>query len=461
MIKPRKQIYTMDMYLNKIKKSDIRSDQDVQRMSGQWDNSMINELVVTVLTDDYIPPIILGEELNSQLWIIDGLQRSTSLRLYRYGNYKITSTIENSIISYRAKVKDVNGEIKIDNNGNIVWEDVEFDIKNKTYEELPDELKSKFNEYQIETVIHEECNMKRISKLVRRYNNHTPMKPAQKAFTYIDNFARSVRSILDRKFFIDCARYTEKERINGTLERVIMETIMCMFHFDKWKKQSKQIGAYLNNNASEEEFRILDDNLSRLENIITVDLKDIFTSKDSFIWFTLFNKFTYLGLEDNKFAEFLSEFKKGLREKEIDGMTFEEIDKNRSTKDKSVIKAKLAILERLMLEFLYIGEEDVEEINVLEFIRKNVKKDVIQEDIELYEDMLNDLTLNVDNNTKLLDKQNRLSLLAIVGYACENDIDLDNWIIWYFNTNSTYLKNQTENYKVMKNTLKRYVDNVV
>ena len=146
MAKPRRQTYTMDMYLNKIKESDIRSDQDVQRMSGQWDKSMINELVVTVLNDDYIPPIILGEESNSQLWIIDGLQRSSSLQLFRYGNYKITSTIEQPVISYRAKVKDKNGNIRIDNNGDIVWEDVEINIKNKTYDDLPEELKKKFNE---------------------------------------------------------------------------------------------------------------------------------------------------------------------------------------------------------------------------------------------------------------------------------------------------------------------------
>ena len=29
-----------------------------------------------------------------------------------------------------------------------------------------------------------------------------------------------------------------------------------MFHFDKWKKQRKQIGAYLNENATKEEFDV-------------------------------------------------------------------------------------------------------------------------------------------------------------------------------------------------------------
>lgn len=246
MAKPRKQTYTMDMYLAKIKDLDIRSDADVQRLAGQWNKSMINELIVTVLTDDYIPPIILGEEYNSQLWIIDGLQRSTSLRLYRFGNYKITSSIEDSIIPYKAKNKD--------ENGNIVWEDATFDIKNKTYEQLPDELKKRFNEYQIETVIHEDCDMRRISQLIKRYNNHTAMNTAQVAFTHLENFARDIRGIIDTDFFSRMGVYKENDITKGTLERIISEAVMCMYHLNDWKKTSTAICNYLNSNATTEEF---------------------------------------------------------------------------------------------------------------------------------------------------------------------------------------------------------------
>lgn len=63
MVKPRKQIYTMFMYLKKIMDKDIRSDADVQRLAGQWDNEMVNELIVTVLTDNYIPPLFLARNL--------------------------------------------------------------------------------------------------------------------------------------------------------------------------------------------------------------------------------------------------------------------------------------------------------------------------------------------------------------------------------------------------------------
>ena len=50
--KPRKQTYTLDMYLKRMKEQDIRSDQDVQRLSNQWNNSMTNELIASVLNGE-------------------------------------------------------------------------------------------------------------------------------------------------------------------------------------------------------------------------------------------------------------------------------------------------------------------------------------------------------------------------------------------------------------------------
>ena len=175
MPKIRKQTYTMSMFMEYIKDKDIRDDADVQRVSGQWSSEQKNELIMTVLTDGYIPPVFIGEDANRQKWLLDGLQRSSSLKLYRHGNYRISSAIRNSIITYRAKTKDENGDI--------VWEDAVFDIKNKTYEELPDELKKQFDSFQIDAIVFEECTMEKMSELIQVYNNHAPMNTTQKAFT--------------------------------------------------------------------------------------------------------------------------------------------------------------------------------------------------------------------------------------------------------------------------------------
>ena len=84
MSRPRKQIYTLEMYLKKIKDGDIDNNADVQRRMV-WSREQINELIVTVLKDEYIPPIILGEENNSQLHIADGGCRSAALNSFWNG----------------------------------------------------------------------------------------------------------------------------------------------------------------------------------------------------------------------------------------------------------------------------------------------------------------------------------------------------------------------------------------
>ncbi len=299
--------------------------------------------------------------------------------------------------------------------------------------------------------------MKQISKLVRIYNNHKSMNVAQKTFTYVENFAREIRKILGRKFFVDCTGYTGGAKKNGALERVVMESVMCMFHFDDWKKQSKQMGAYLNENATMEEFVAFSDDLGRLEAIMTEDLYSIFTVKDSFIWFTLFHKFTYLGLGDCKFTEFLAEFKSGLSLKEVNGMAFDTLDKDRSTKEKSVIMDKMDILETLLCDYLHIAREELGGTNILGLVRENVNPDVTQDDIELYKDMLRDFSGKVDKCGRLLDRKNQASMVAIIAYACKADIQMDKWVVDYFNRDDSYISGQAENFQYMKCDLEDFM----
>ncbi len=450
MARPRKQTYTLEMYLKKMKDGDIDNSADVQRRFV-WKPEQINGLIRTVLLDDYIPPIILGEEDSTQLHIADGGQRSAALNWFRYGNYKITSSIEDSVIRYKRKIKDEYGKVK--------WEDAEFDIKNKTYEMLPSELKKDFDEYQIETVIHEHCDRKKISKYIKIYNQQAPMSVSQKAYTYIYNFAEYINSILENKFFIDYSSFTESEKIKGITERTVLETVMCMFHINKWKKQTKQIAQYLNESSSKEEFEKLNDNLHRLENIVTEDVKDLFDSKNSFIWLTLFNRFIELGVDDTEFLKFLYAFKNGLKDRTVDGQAFEDIDKIKSTKDKTVILKKLHVLEMLMMEFLHIEKDKEEQTNIESFISENLSlnKEEVKSDMVLYNESLDVLLENtVKVDSKLRHEQNRPSLLAMMAYSYKEDKDLDEWMEDYAKNNNTYFMDQKRNFLYMKNDFDQY-----
>lgn len=462
MPKIRKQTYTMSMFMEYIKDGDIRDDADVQRASGQWSNEQKNELVMTVLTDGYIPPVFIGEDVNRQKWLLDGLQRSSSLKLYRHGNYRISSAIRNSIITYRAKTKDENGDI--------VWEDAVFDIKNKTYGELPDELKKQFDSFQIDAIIFEECTMEKMSELIQVYNNHAPMNTTQKAFTYVSNFARTVRGILESRFFVDCSNYTEKEKTKGVTERVVLETVMCMFHLDDWKKQAKQLGLYLNGHSSKEEFQKLSDNLQRLEQVMSEEAKELFNSKNSFLFLTLFDRFTKLGIDDHRFVEFLEEFQESLRWKRVGGVLFDEIDKGKGTKDKAVIISKLTMLESMMRSFLRKKAKKTKTAPHLE--HKATAKDIFKEyvdaevedgDIELFEIVADDVSEAMKGgHSEWIFEENRASFVALTGYAMkeETEDELKNWLPDYGRRKHGYGgSDQKRNYLHMKQDFERYLRN--
>lgn len=355
-MKIRKQIFSLDMYLKQLKTETIRSDQDVQRLSGQWKPNMIGELIYSVLTNNYIPPIILGEETTneiSKMWIIDGLQRSSSLSLFRYANTKITKSLDEYVVTYQRKILDDDGKPKRDGNGEIIWEIAEFDIRNKTYSQLPDELKEKFDGYQIECVIHQDCVATEISKLVRRFNNHVSMNTAQKAFTYSDVFAGEIRNITANRFFLDIYTCSRNDRKNGTLERVIGETALLCNYPDLYRKDTKVNFKALNENASLSDFDNLNELLTRLAASVetTKEVRALFNSKHAHIFVAAFKTFLEIEHEDKEYGKFLEWFVNGGSETEIDGTTWETWNANKATRDTSTVRGKINYITALFEKY--------------------------------------------------------------------------------------------------------------
>lgn len=355
-MKIRKQTFSLDQYLKLMKAETIRSDQECQRMSGQWNANMVNELIATVLNDGYIPPIILGEETVNGItrqWIIDGLQRSSSLSMFRYGNIKITKNLDECMITYPRKILDEDGNPKRDEQGEIVWEATEFNIRNKTYDQLPEELKDRFNGYQLETAVHQECDITEISKLVRKYNNHTAMNQAQRAFTYVDAFAGEIRRIIDNRFFLDMYTCNRNDRKNGTLERIVGDMVLLCNYPDQYKKDTKQGFKWLNENGTISDFEDTNNLLTRL--MVSVDatpeIRKLFNSKHAHIFVAAFKAFTESGRNDTEFGRFLEWFVSGGSETEIDGKVWDILGVDRSTRDAGVVHTKVDYLVALMGQY--------------------------------------------------------------------------------------------------------------
>ena len=447
MARPRKQVYTMEQYTKNVSEGYITNDADTQR-NPAW-KPIVDGLAVTILTDEYIPPIILAEEESGQIHIVDGGSRTAAFKMIRFGNHKIKSSVENPIIPYKKLVKDENGKTK--------FEDAEFDIRNKTFEQFPKELQKKFDEYQIDTVIHENCDKEKIAMYMVRYNTRKNFTANQKQFLYVPKFAEQIRDITSREFFLNKCDIKDSEKEGGILERIAYESVMITHFIDKWNKSGNKNPLYINENATVDQFEKLNNNIARLENIVTGDTKLLFNARDSFIWFALFDKFTQTGLDDVEFGKFLNAFVNGLRNKEVGGKQFDMVDDTGSTKDKANIVTKLHILETLMNEFLHI--EEIENVTPESFVAEMVDMpvDTVEEEMDLYEDSLKDLENNtIRDGSKLLEVANRLSLLAMVAYSYKNDVDLDGWLEEYAANNNTYYIDQRKNYSHMVNDFRQY-----
>lgn len=461
--KVREQAIALSSYLKSVNSEDISENQDVQRMFC-WENGAINELIYTVLNEDYIPPIILGEEELgdnlTQQYIVDGIQRTTALNKFRHMNWKTTKSFENSIIQYQKKRRDEKGHLIKDENGSVLWDNCEFDISNKTYEQLPDELKKKFDDYQIRIVIHQNCNMMEISKLVRRYNRNKSMGSNQKALTWIPTYARKIKNIANNEFYKNCVTYSGAKRKNGTYEQTVANSVMTVFHMDNWKKNPKDRNEFIENNSSDKEFNTINEYGNRIAKVCGEKFQSLFVFKDIPVWFAVFHRFTKLGLEDSKFAEFLDELINNLHDKVVDGWSYDILDKEPGTSDKKLIQNKINTYISLMLEMFDLKSpvkakglevENVED-TTLSFVQENANPEATDEDIDAYSDLVNYCFDHnkIEVNAPIY-QQCQTALIALMAYACQNENEdrFEEWINKYKNQKK-FSPSQKINYDFMK-----------
>ena len=461
--KVREQSVSLSSYLKSVNSEDISENQDVQRMFC-WDDSAINELIITVLTEDYIPPIILGEEELgdnlTQQYIVDGIQRTTALNKFRHMNWKTTKAFENSIIQYQSKKRDKDGHLMKDEDGNILWDYCEFDIRNRTFEQLPEELKKKFDDYQIRIVVHQNCTMQEISKLVRRYNRNKSMGSNQKALTWIPTYARKIKNIANNNFFKECVTYSKSLRKNGTYEQTVANSVVTVFHLDDWKKTPKDRNEFLENNSSTKEFETINEYGNRIAKVCGDRFASLFVHKDIPSWFATFDEFAKTGLPDDKFAEFLNVLVNDLHSKKLNGDSYDSLYKEGGTSDKTLIKRKIELFTALMKDYLHIDETEKENIklnedNVLDFIKENADSKATEEDVSFYEDMVDDC-VKIDSPVYTACK---LALVALMAYACmqEQDESFEEWIKKYEDSNSNFSNDQRVNYTYMKRDFDKFV----
>lgn len=498
--------------IKKINNLTFRFDHPLQRQSDQWTNVMKGNLVSDILQGNPIPQLVFAEQIINSIaiiWDLDGKQRCLTSYDFYNNKFKISKNIRRSLISYQRILKDEKGSPVLDENGFPITVREEFDIKNKNFSDLPEELQDKFLDYNFEIVQYLNCSPEDIAYHYARYNEGKPMNTSQKGVICLgEQFATLVKGIAAMPFFKEMGNYSSRQanNINGAMDRVVVESIMTTNFLDDWNKENEKMCEFLKENATEETFNNFEDMVMRLSEIADESTLEKFNVKDSMVWFGLFGRFINTGLDDEKFVEFVAEFSQSLHSKKVNDISYDDIVENsKSTKDKSVIVSKIEILEHLMKEYFDIEENDSEviydgigcdaanseienldivndgkaedtksledevnsesviDVNVkangedinagdtvstIDFVKENVTENVNEEDIEFYKDMVDDC-VKVDSPVYVSCKT---ALIALMAYACQNETDekFEKWIEQYkYQTN--FSRSQKVNYMYMKN----------
>lgn len=462
--------YSMFSLLDMKKTGDINCKYILQRKPFQWSNEERNRYICRILSNLPIPEIILCEQNVKGMTIshlIDGLQRLSYAEAFKENHFKVGETgAERHLIQYREYIHDENGNRVLDEDGIPEFELKVCDIVGKSYKDLPDELKKRFNNFNINVTKFFNCTNEQIADHIRDYNNHSAMNNEQSGIVSIStDTARKIKTITEKCGFLkNCGKYTTTNRIKGKLDRMVAEMIMLLFHPNDWKSNVKATYKYLDENAKQEEFDTLSSELDMLESVIENagdDINAMFTTTYTPMWVAVFHNFLTSGKDLHNFVDFLNAYNSELKDTEVNGVSMADF-KDQQSKKKATITGKVDLLIQLMNDYLHINTTETENDNtelsddtILNFVKENYKPDANEDDISFYSDLVDDC-VKIDEPVY---KECHAALITLMAYACSQDKDQDfeKWIDNY-KTKSDFNPSQKTNFTYMKRSFDNYIN---
>ena len=399
--------------------------------------------------------------------LIDGLQRLSYAEAFKENHFKVGETgAERHFIQYREYIHDENGNRVLDEDGIPEFELKVCDIVGKSYKDLPDELKKRFNNFNINVTKFFNCTNEQIADHIRDYNNHSAMNNEQSGIVSIStDTARKIKTITEKCGFLkNCGKYTTTNRIKGKLDRMVAEMIMLLFHPNDWKSNVKATYKYLDENAKQEEFDTLSSELDMLESVIENagdDINAMFTTTYTPMWVAVFHNFLTSGKDLHNFVDFLNAYNSELKDTEVNGVSMADF-KDQQSKKKATITGKVDLLIQLMNDYLHINTTETENDNtelsddtILNFVKENYKPDANEDDISFYSDLVDDC-VKIDEPVY---KECHAALITLMAYACSQDKDQDfeKWIDNY-KTKSDFSPSQKTNFTYMKRSFDNYLN---
>lgn len=468
--KSKNTAYSTEAISRRLGNHQIRDNHILQRFSDQWSNLYKSEFVSDILQGRSMGPIFISEEIRDGVvmhWLIDGKQRCTVIDSFLHDGFAISKNVQKYMIPYQVLRKDAEGNDVCNEEGFPIMDTAKCDIRGKKFSKLPIELQDKFRDYQMPVMLNLNCTKEEIAYDIARYNRCRQMNKAQLGWTGMDeNYAAFVDAILKMPFFkVDCpnSSYTNVGKKNGSMRRMVVESIMASDFPENFNKDFGKMCNYLSENANDSSFISFQLRAERIQKVADEDVAEMFSMKDSFIWFAMFSRFEKLGLDDKRFIDFMKAFKNDFHSTQVGNESYDEFVENlKGTKDKSVVLKKLNKLEEVMKWFLHMDKNDrdtepsefVNEFAETDLIKSmNVSKDqahaIAEKSLELVKDgteseedaeettllladSLNEWMLNIPekDSRNILTPKNTPYLIGLAKYAYDKEYGDDECMGW-------------------------------
>lgn len=379
--KSKSRTFVVSSIIKKLDKMNLNGEHSQQR-DFVWEKVRQYNLISDVLQNNPLPELVFAEQIINNatvIWVIDGKQRCTTLQKFVENKFAIGENVTRYMIRYSEPIKDEDDCIVRDDEGNVVYELKEFDIRKKRFKDLPDILKEKLLDYAFNVVYYCNCSDEEIAYHIQRYNSGKPMNVAQKGMTFMGKRnSDAIRNILSMSFFVDgIGAYTPSQFTSSAMSRVVAESIMTTRFLENWCKKYEDNCKFLEQNATSDDFEEFKSLVSELEDEIEYSVGKMFNDTDSFLWFGLYAQFKKMGLNCSDFNTFMKEVNKGITRnnngkidkkvpmigicvREIDGVTLDELLRNPSTKDVDIVKTRIDFLTKLACDYFGVEIPEVE-----------------------------------------------------------------------------------------------------
>lgn len=216
---------TIDAYMADLDKGKVSLEVPIQRKQNQWNVKQKNKLIMTMIYEYMpIPAIHVEQKEDGKLYVIDGLQRLSTIQSFIKNEWKLDKNLPDF-------VDETTSERVV--------------LAKKRFKDLPMDIRMRILQTEIVQTKYVGYTDKQIADIFAALNNGTPLSEDQKMKATIPtNILNVMDDIINNSFFEKTA-LTKRQKVKGEDISILLQTAMLLTDFDYKNFSVKELQRYV------------------------------------------------------------------------------------------------------------------------------------------------------------------------------------------------------------------------